>query len=129
MGAFLILLQSLYLAAFGSFFSTSTWGVLGLSVQELGGFGILVAVLLEVFAISLYFAPDRHLFLGVGMLTLSLLSAYSGGGLILGSFLCYIASVIAIFSHPPPTLRRSPVISAPEAQEDPVIEADLLDSG
>jgi hypothetical protein len=128
-GALLILVQSVDLVLVGRFFQSPTWGVLGVSITVLGGFGILLAILLEIFAMALYFAPNRHLTLGVGMMTFSLLSLYSGGGVILGFLLCYVAGLIAIFATPPSVVRGGTPVVAPEAADDPVIEADLLDSG
>jgi hypothetical protein len=129
LGALLILAQSLDLALVGRFFQSPTWGILGVSVAVLGGFGVALAVMLEILAVVLYFAPHRHLVLGVGMMTLSVLSLYSGGGVILGFLLCYVASLIAIFARPPRVLRAGTPAMVLDAAEDPVIEADLLDSG
>ncbi|HYA70410.1 MAG TPA: hypothetical protein VEH28_03485 [Thermoplasmata archaeon] len=128
-GAALIFLQSVELLLVGSFYKVPLWGSLDLTATDLGGFGLFVAFALILLAILLFFVPGRHLVLGVGMLTFSLLSLYSGGGAILGFLLCYVASLIAIFARPRLVARAVPRVRSAEAAEDPVVEADLLDSG
>ena len=128
-GALLIFFQSLGLVFVGALVPALTWGDLGLSFGVLGWFGILVALLLVALSVWLYSAPEQHLILGVGMLTLAVLSLYSGGGLILGFLLSYVGSLLAIFARPPTAFRGAVPILSPQAQDDPVVEADLIDSG
>lgn len=127
-GAGLILVQGVYDLALGSLLQSPLFGALTISAQVLGAYGVLDAIVLEVLAAALYFAPQRHLTVGVGMMTFALLSIYAGGGLLLGAFLCYMASLIAIFATVPATPRPSEVALPPEAAEDPVLEADLRES-
>lgn len=128
-GAALILLQGVYDLALGSLLESPLFGVLSVPAQAIGAFGVFTAIVLEVLALALYFEPHRHLALGVGIMTVALLSLFAGGGLLLGTFLCYAGSLIAIFASVPAKPRAKEVSLPPEAMDDPVLEADLRDSG
>ncbi len=127
-GAALILVQSVYDVAFGRGLFYPVWGSVDFSLRVLGGFGVAFAILLEIFAAALYFAPRHHVFLGVAILTLSLLSLYTGGGFVVGAFLAYVGSLIAVFASVAPVRRESNAPMPAEAADDPVLEADLLAS-
>ncbi|MFZ1023636.1 MAG: hypothetical protein WAN87_05835 [Thermoplasmata archaeon] len=69
-----------------------------------------------------------HRSVGVGALTLGLLSLFSGGGFFIGAFLAYFGGVIAIYHTPPPG-RSSVAGPSPDSPDyDPVVEADLRGS-
>lgn len=127
-GAALILIQSVYNIAFGRFLFYPVWGGPDVSLRVLGGLGVAIAILLEIFAAALYFAPRHHVFLGVAILTLALLSLYTGGGFLAGAFLAYVGSLIAVFASVAPARRAWNAPMPAEAVDDPVIEADLLAS-
>ena len=129
LGVALILVQSIYDIVFSSPPAATLGGTLSISAAVVGVVGLVGAVLMEVLGIAIYFAPERHRVLGVGIMTLSLLSFYSGGGYLLGGFLCYVASLIAIFASIRTAARPARFSLPAEAAEDPVLEADLLAAG
>ena len=128
-GAILILVESVALLLAGSAYDFPSWGVFESSLVIVGGLGILVAVLIVAFAILLYALPQHHMVFGVGLLTLSVLSINSGGGVFLGFLLSYVGSLIAIFARPPNVVRTMDPDLAAAAESDPVVEADLLNRG
>jgi len=129
-GAILVLLQSSYLALLGSSVPlTPTLYGIGLSLQAIGWLGLAEGAALVLFAVLLSFNPHRHMWAGIGLMTLGLVSLYGGGGFVLGALLCWVAGLLAIMARPGETNRRSWNVDLSTLEEDPVIEADLLDSG
>ena len=128
-GAVLILVESVALILAGAFYQVPVLGFLSTSFVVVGAFGVALAVLIAVLAVLLYLLPRQHLVLGVALLSLSVLSLDAGGGAFLGFLLCYVGSLIAIFARPPSGVRTMSPELAAAAENDPVVEADLVDRG
>jgi hypothetical protein len=126
-GAVLIALESIYQIAYGSSLVTLNGLGLAYSVRTLGVFGAFESVLLVVFCVLLFEYPHLHKTCGVALLTLAVLSLFSGGGLLLGTLCSYVAGVLSVFLFPVPR-RRPTAASLRDSAEDPVAEADVLDS-
>jgi hypothetical protein len=125
--ALLIALQSIYEIAYGG--GAASWNVYGIAVAlpTLGAIGGFESAVLLGASLLLYEFPHLHSTAGVALLTFALLSLFSGGGFILGALCGYVAGLLALSFSPGPRRRPTPE-SLREASEDPVAEADVLDS-
>ena len=126
-GGVLIALQSLYLAVYGNYLTPFGWSGLSISGNALGGVGLLESTAIVALSVLLYAMPYRHAMIGVGMVTFALLSLASGGGFVIGAFLAWVAGVMGVMLFPAPRRQPSPE-SIREAADDPVAEADVLDT-
>lgn len=91
-GAFLMIVGS----AASSVGLYAAGGLLG----GLGFLGVLFGVILIVLAVQLYRNPELHTPYGIGILLLSLVSIFTGGGFILGLILGVIGGILAILFVP-----------------------------
>lgn len=66
----------------------------------LGFLGLLFGVILIVLAVQLYRTPELHSPYGIGILLLSLVSIFTGGGFLLGLILGVIGGILAILFTP-----------------------------
>ncbi|MGI0071731.1 MAG: hypothetical protein ACRECT_06665 [Thermoplasmata archaeon] len=126
--AVLILFESEYWFAFGASIQTPWWIGTTLTAQQVGAFGVVDGLFLVAVGVLLLLVPRHHAILGVGILTLALLSLFIGGGFLVGAFLGYAASLFAIFTRPLPAPLPHPTRSVLVDMDDPVAEADLIDS-
>ncbi len=93
-----------------------------------GPLGCLLGVFTIALAFALLLIPRSHTGLGIGLVTFALLSLFFGGGFFLGALFAYAGGVLAILVAP----RAGPPVPAPSIEselDDPVVEADLVDSG
>ncbi len=91
-----------------------------------------VGVLIILLAFALLYNPERTPVLAVGILALALLSLAAGGGFIAGAIVGALAGVGGVLSTPRPTSVSGEAVPeelSEEPFEDPVEEADLIDSG
>ncbi len=89
-------------------------------------------VLIILLAFALLYNPERTPVLAVGILALALLSLLAGGGFMAGAIVGALAGVGGVLSTPRPTSAGGepvPEELSEEPFEDPVEEADLIDSG
>ena len=126
-GGTLVALQSIYLVAYGDYLAPVAWTGWISSGQTLGGLGLLESAALFGLAFWLLRQPHHHVLLGIGSLTIALISLFSGGGFWLGALCAYVAGVMAIRLSPEPHRPPDPA-SVREAEDDPVAEADVLDA-
>ncbi len=93
-----------------------------------GPLGLVLGVFTIALAFALLVNPRNHTGLGIGLITFALLSLFFGGGFFLGALFAYAGGVLAILLTP----RPGPPVTAPAIEselDDPVVEADLVDSG
>jgi hypothetical protein len=131
-GAIFLELEGIYVSLLGGSFSLTNdlvpSGPLVPSPAVLGVLALVEAAVALALAVLVYTSPGTHTFAGIASLTVALLSLYSGGGFLIGAFLVYVGGVIAVY-HGTGRRRRPPVpAELEESDEDPVVEADLLDS-
>jgi hypothetical protein len=126
-----MMLEGIYLIAYRSN-PNALWlvpaGWLSPSPQVSGSIVFIEGALLLALSLIALAWRGWHRSVGVGALTIGLLSLFSGGGFLVGAFLAYFGGIIAIYHTPPP--ERSPIVGpSPESPEyDPVVEADLRGS-
>ena len=128
MAAVLMMLEGLYLVAYGSNLTFSTLIPSGSTIPSLyysGYVAFLEGVLVLVLAIVAVAWRGWHRFAGVGSITLGLLSLFSGGGFLLGAFLAYVGGVIAVYHNPVSVASSTAGPSHDSPDYDPVIEADM----
>ena len=102
------------------------------TLTGLGGLALVEGVLVIVAAFLLLFSPRFHTGAGIAILTFSLLSVGAGGGFFLGALFGYVGGVLGILYVPRivPPAGLGAISPEPESDEDdPVVEADLVDSG
>ncbi len=99
-----------------------------ISPAVLGGIAISEAVVLIVLSFLLLFWPRAHLGVGIFIVTFGLISLPAGGGFILGALVCWVGGVLGIV-YAPRSVTPPFAVVVEEAFEDPVEEADLIDSG
>lgn len=128
-GAALIALQSTWAVLFGGLAESPQGPGWGLSIQVLGGLGLAEAVGLALASLFAYTLVRSHTTLGIVMISLSLLSLYSGGGLILGTLLGYVGGLLAIAYRPVGETVDIMNVNLDEVRDDPVAEAELVDAG
>ena len=126
--AILMMLEGVYFIAYGSTISFSSIIPSGATIPSLyvsGYLAFLEGALLLVLAVIAVSWRGSHRLVGVGSLTIGLLSLFSGGGFLIGAALAYVGGIIAVY-HSPPTLATPVADASPESPDyDPVIEADL----
>jgi len=127
--ALLVALQSTGLLLVSGLTRPSDVGSLGVTLGGIAVVGIMEAIVLGAVSILAYLSPQSHVELGVLIVTMALLSLYVGGGFFLGTLLGWVAGVLAIFYEPRKILLQPVRAPVPEIEDDPVAEADLLDSG
>ncbi|MGP8158058.1 MAG: DUF6114 domain-containing protein [Thermoplasmata archaeon] len=126
-GALLIILEGVYLvsshvnAPFNDFVPT---GLLIPSAQALGYLACLEGAAILVLALWAYAQPEFHTVVGIGSLTLALLSLYSGGGFLAGATLAWVGGILAIYHRA--GWSAAGMFTPEDLEEDPVIEADVL---
>jgi hypothetical protein len=127
-GALLMMLEGVYLIAYGSSITFSALIPAGATIPSLYVSGYLAFVegaLLLVLSMMAVAWRGAHRFVGVGSLTIGLLSLFSGGGFWIGAAFAYVGGVIAIY-HTPTSAASPDVGPSPESPDyDPVIEADM----
>jgi hypothetical protein len=72
-------------------------GVGGGFLGTLGWVGIFSGLLLMAMAFVLWVLPESHVMIGVGIIVLSVIAWFGGGGFILGSLLGLVGGLLAIF--------------------------------
>jgi hypothetical protein len=128
-GALLIILEGVYLVAarvnapFNDFVPT---GLLIPSAQTLGFLACLEGAAILGLALWVYAQPEFHTVVGIGSLTIALLSLYSGGGFLAGATLAWVGGILAIYHRAGSS--AAGVFTPEDLEEDPVIEADVLAS-
>ena len=131
-GAVLIALQSAEVILNPGNYHAPNFGGFTFGVASLGAMGFVEAVVLVAASAGAFLSPRAHLELGVIVISIALLSFYVGGGFFLGALLAYVGGILAIF-HEPKEVPVKPIPTgtpaAAEIEEDPVLEADLIDSG
>jgi len=130
-GALLLAAEGALLILYPGHYSAPNLGGVGLTVGGLGVMAFAEAIVLIVVSAGAYLSPKSHLEFGVIMLTMAVLSLYTGGGFFLGALLGYVGGILAVFHDPAqvPVEPAHPPAKEVEAEEDPVVEADLIDSG
>lgn len=125
--AILMMIEGIYFVAYGS---SVTYNVLipsGLLVPSLyvsGYIAFLEGALVLALALIALTWRGWHRFVGVGCLTIGLLSLFSGGGFFVGAVVAYIGGIIAVY-HTPPSVLAAAVEPSPDNPDyDPVIDAD-----
>jgi hypothetical protein len=132
LAAILMMLEGIYFAAYGASLPSYAFipsGSFIPSLQVSGYISFFEGVLVFVLALVVLAWPSWHRFVGIGSITLGMLNIFSGGGWFLfGTALAYIGGVLAIYVTP----RRARFVNTEVSREildnDPVIEADVLDS-
>jgi len=131
-GAVLIALQAADVILYPGGYHAPTFGSFSFGVVSLGTMGFVEAVILVIASAGAFLSPRSHLELGVIVITMAVFSFYVGGGFFLGALLAYVGGILMIF-HEPKELPVKPIpagtSAAAEIEEDPVMEADLIDSG
>lgn len=131
-GAVLIALQSAEVILYPGSYHAPNFGGFTFGVESLGAMGFVEAVILVAASAGAFLSPRAHLELGVVVITIAVFSFYVGGGFFLGALLAYVGGILAIF-HEPKEVPVKPIPAgtpvAAEIEEDPVLEADLIDSG
>jgi hypothetical protein len=126
-GALLILLEGVYLvstrvnAPFNDFVPS---GPLIPSVQVLGSLACIEGAAILALALWVYTQPEFHTVVGIGSLTIALLSLYSGGGFLAGATLAWVGGILAIYHRAGSS--AAGMFTPEDLEEDPVIEADVL---
>ncbi|MGP8077856.1 MAG: hypothetical protein ACLQD8_03975 [Thermoplasmata archaeon] len=128
-GAGLIGLQSLYTLLVAGSVPFSLEISVPWFTPVAGTLGAIDASVLAAVSLLLYFWPRAHVGLGIALITFSVLSLNSGGGFLLGALLAYVGGVVAIGLRPGRWRGAPGDVSLSDADDDPVIEADLVDSG
>jgi len=128
-GAVLVAVEAAFLVLYPTNYTAPRLGTYNLSVESLGVMAFVEAAVLLAAAVGLYLSPRSHLELGVVAITIALLSLYAGGGFFLGALLGYFGGMLAIFHEPEQTVAAPARPEREAAEDDPVVEADLIESG
>jgi hypothetical protein len=128
LGGLLVLTEGVALAILGITIGADTTGVLGFSVEGLGIVAILEGTMILLLTGLLFFIPEAHRGLGIGLLTFSLLSLSVGGGFLLGALVGWLGGVAAIVARPSPPPEGEADDDWESDFDDPVVEADRSDA-
>lgn len=124
-GGLLMMLEGVYFAAYGSSIPS---GSLIPSLRVSGYLAVVEGALVLGLGLLVFTWPSWHRVVGIGSISLGLLSLFSGGGFLLGAFLAWIGGVIAIYHAPRHTGLNAEASLSEATDLDPVVEADILDS-
>ncbi|HZY92446.1 MAG TPA: hypothetical protein VFG07_06720 [Thermoplasmata archaeon] len=127
-GAFILLEGAAELVGAVAFGPSLTTGV-GIDLAGIGGLNAFEGLLLILLAFALLFNPRNHTGIGIGVLTFAMLSLLTGGGFYLGALLAYFGGVLGILFAYRPVASPNVALERIEEFDDPVAEADLIDSG
>lgn len=100
LGGILILAAGIYLAIVGGIFSAAGNSLVGGIAEGLGGLGVLLGFLLVGLSFAMFFQPDHHLAYGIAIIVVSLMSAITGAGFILGLILGLVGGILAVLFQP-----------------------------
>jgi hypothetical protein len=126
-----MMLEGVYFAAYGGGLPGSAFipsGSLIPPLQVSGYFAFLEGAVILFLSLVVLAWPGWHLLVGIGSITLGLLSLFSGGGFLAGAVLAYIGGIIAIYHTPRHAAPNEVDLAMEIIEDDPVIEADLLAS-
>jgi hypothetical protein len=128
-GSVLVLIEGVYLAAYGTASPYSYPSPLGLVLPTTPVAGVLSAIggAIGLALGALVVArPDYHTLVGAGSLTIGLLTVYAGGGFLIGSTLLYVGGLLALYYEPQPVSVAEAELPEEPLDEDPVVEADII---
>ena len=136
-GGVLVAAQATEIFLHPGMYSAPAFGGKSLTHAEFAGIAFLEAIVLVFAGAAAYLTPDAHLELGVISITMAILSFYVGGGFFFGALLAYLGGLWAIFYDPTASVPRKAASASGETpsgtdgpeEEDPVAEADRLDTG
>jgi hypothetical protein len=99
-GAVLIVLEGVYIMTIGVSLAGNDLiptGLLVTSFEQLGVLTVIGGALALGLMLLVYARPNTHTFVGVGTISLGVLSLFSGGGFLLGAFLLWAGGVMAVY--------------------------------
>ena len=120
------------LEGFAALVGASLLASVGVPAQGLSGLAailVLDGVLVLLLGFFLLFNPRSHQGSGIALVIFGTLSLPLGGGFFLGALATIVGGVLAIVFRPTPAEVEAPRSVLEEAQDDPVLEADLIDAG
>ncbi|MCI4350484.1 MAG: hypothetical protein L3K15_03100 [Thermoplasmata archaeon] len=129
LGGGFILLEGAARAALGLTIETGSTGAFGITAEGVGFLAGIEGTVIVLLAGLLYFMPEAHRGLGIGILTFSLLSLSVGGGFLIGALVGWLGGVAAIVARPSPMPEGEADDDWDSDLDDPVVEADLADAG
>jgi hypothetical protein len=122
----------LVLEGFAALVGASLLAAVGVSAPGVAGLAALLVldgILVLLIGFFLLFNPRSHQGCGIALVTLGTLSLPLGGGFFLGAVVTLVGGVLAIVFRPTPVEIEPPRTMLEEAEDDPVLEADLIDAG
>ncbi|MGP8072639.1 MAG: hypothetical protein ACLPZM_05870 [Thermoplasmata archaeon] len=126
-----MMLEGVYFVAYYAGTPSSAFIPSGSLVPSLYVSGFLVflegAFILGL-ALLVLTGPSWNRLVGIGAISLGLLSLFSGGGFLVGAVLAWFGGIFAIYYIPSPTPATPARPEAEVLDDDPVIEADMMGS-
>jgi len=101
-GGIFILLWGAAIAAVGAYAQSVTFGLAGGGIVAIGGLEAVLGLLVIVFGVLLYVAPQHHVMYGVLVLVFAIVSLIGLGGLFIGFLLALIGGILGIVHKPTP---------------------------